>query len=44
MRPRKWEGTYQGTRIQRFIHPGIDFDAAIVDDIATAYPVPDPAE
>lgn len=44
VRPRKWEGTYQGIRIQGFIRPDVDFTAATVDDIATAYPVPDPAE
>ncbi|WP_007023464.1 hypothetical protein [Saccharomonospora iraqiensis] len=44
VRPRKWEGTYQGIRIQGFIRPGVDFTAATVEDIATAYPVPEPAE
>lgn len=41
--PRKWEGAYQGIRIEGFIKPDTEFDQATSSDIATAYPVfPEP--
>jgi hypothetical protein len=33
-----WEGTYNGVRIQGYLKPGVPFETATADDIATAFP------
>jgi hypothetical protein len=33
-----WEGTYGGVRIQGYLKPGVPFETATADDIATAFP------